>query len=98
MLMPPKLASWCQGSLWCASWGTGQRKAVLARRQLPIMTFTREKLMFTASRLALAVGFVVAGGLTMAAGGDDSRPNPAAIPLERDNAWHRQLLKLVARG
>ncbi len=54
--------------------------------------------MFTASRLMLAVGVVLAGELTTAAGGDDSTPNPVAIPLIRDNDRHRQLLKLVARG
>ncbi len=54
--------------------------------------------MFTASRLVLAVGVVLAVGLTTAASGDDSSPNPAALPLNRDNARHRQLLKLMAKG
>ena len=58
----------------------------------------REKLMFTASRLVLAISVVLTGELATAAGGDDSTPNPAAIPLNRDNARHRQLLKLVAKG
>jgi lysophospholipase L1-like esterase len=53
--------------------------------------------MFTASRLMLAVGVVLVGALTTAAG-DDATTNPAAIPLNRDNARHQQLLKLVARG
>jgi lysophospholipase L1-like esterase len=54
--------------------------------------------MFTAACRVLAAGVVLAGGLTVAVGGDDARPNPAALPLDRDNARHRQLLKLVARG
>jgi len=54
--------------------------------------------MFTASSRLLAAGVVLVSGLTLAVGRDDSRPNPAAIPLNRDNARHRQLLKLVARG
>lgn len=54
--------------------------------------------MFMAACRALAAGVVLAGGLTLALGGDDSTPNPAAVPLSRDNARHRQLLKLVARG
>jgi lysophospholipase L1-like esterase len=53
--------------------------------------------MFTAIRLALAVGFVLAGARTTTAAGDEAT-NPAAIPLNRDNARHRQLLKLVAKG
>ncbi len=54
--------------------------------------------MSIAARWVLAAGVVLASGLTLAVDGDDSRPNPAAIPLDRDNARHRQLLKLVARG
>jgi lysophospholipase L1-like esterase len=54
--------------------------------------------MFDAKCWALATGIVLAGGMAMTAGDDDSRPNPAAIPVNRDNARHQQLLKLVAKG
>lgn len=52
--------------------------------------------MSTASRLVLAVAVVLA--VTTATGTDDSTANPAAIPLNRDNDRHRQLLKRVASG
>lgn len=58
----------------------------------------REMIMFTAQRCVLAAGIVLAVGITVAVDGDDSRPNPAAIPLSRDNARHQQLLKRVAKS
>ena len=53
--------------------------------------------MFASIRWVLAAGILI-GGLTLIVVGGDSRPNPAAIPVNRDNARHQQLLKLVAKG
>lgn len=47
------------------------------------------------TRSVLFVSLVLAGGLTLAVAGGSNR---AAVPLNRDNVRHQQLLKLVARG
>ena len=54
--------------------------------------------MFAAARFILAAAVILIGAVTIAVAGDDSKPNPAAMPINRDNARHQQLLKLVAKG
>ncbi len=54
--------------------------------------------MIAAARRLGAAGVVGVIGLTLAVNAGDSRTNPAAVALDRDNARHRQLLKLVAGG
>jgi lysophospholipase L1-like esterase len=50
------------------------------------------------TRAVVSAALVGLIGAAAAGGGDDPRPNPAAVPLDRDNARHRHLLTVVARG